>query len=358
MAAALVVLLACAAIAIDVGMLFAAHLQAQRAADAAALAGAGWLATVPGDTAGARKTAIEYAAKNDILGDSVVVRPGDVTFPQQDKVRVWVYRIAARNDPVPTIFARVLGIGAVDVSAKAAAILWPADAVDCVLPIMLPDRWQELGGNPDFYDPGIDNYVPWLDANGNVNSGYTGYSESDYGMQIVIKKVAGGGGDANPSWYYPFRPPGMAGADDYRNEITGAYCGGPNAIDYGVNDTVTTEPGAMVGPTIQGFTDLINQDPTAVWDPSAGDGKGCVTHGDGVCSGSPRIRPLPLFDPRDAPDAGAKPLTIVNFAGLFVEGIQGNDIVGRFLGYTSVHPAASADSTGAAGLPKVLRLVE
>ncbi|MDP2529250.1 MAG: pilus assembly protein TadG-related protein, partial [Candidatus Palauibacterales bacterium] len=190
-AVGMVVFLAGAAISVDLGMLFVAHGQAQRAADASALAGAGWLVTVPGDTTGARQAAIHYAARNDILGDSVVVRPGDVTFPENNKIRVWVYRTKSRNDPVPTIFARVLGVDVVDVAVKAAAKLWPAGAVDCVLPIMLPDRWEELGGNPDFFDQGIDNYIPWLAPDGSVNSGYTGYSENDYGTQVVIRQVSG-----------------------------------------------------------------------------------------------------------------------------------------------------------------------
>nr|MDP2478947.1 hypothetical protein [Candidatus Palauibacterales bacterium] len=236
----------------------------------------------------------------------------------------------------------------VDVSAVAAAEAYPGSKVDCVLPIMLPDRWQDNGGSPYAYDPGTDLY----------DAATTGYTEADFGLQVTIRAFQNPG-FANPSWYYPFAQPGMSGANDYRDGIIGAKCGGPNSPAYSIGDIVNTEPGAMVGPTKQGFRDLINQDPTAVWDASGGDGTGCVTHGDGICSGSPRIRPLPLFDPREAPDAGAKPLTIVNFAGLFVEGIQSGNVVGRFLGYTSVHPGPAADSTGgAAGLPKVIRLVE
>ena len=47
--AGMVAVLSAAAIAIDVGLLYTARGESRRAAEAAALAGAGWLITAPGD---------------------------------------------------------------------------------------------------------------------------------------------------------------------------------------------------------------------------------------------------------------------------------------------------------------------
>ena len=62
-----------AAIAIDIGLLATAKGESQRAAEAAALAGAGWLIADPDDAVGARARAKEYAWLNTVRGDSVVL---------------------------------------------------------------------------------------------------------------------------------------------------------------------------------------------------------------------------------------------------------------------------------------------
>lgn len=76
------------------------------------------------------------------------------------------------------------------------------------------------------------------------------------------------------------------------------------------------------------------------------------------CRGSPRIRPVPLFNPTDQPDPGSKPFEFSNFAGIFVDEIEGKTVYGRWLGYTGIKPAAPDEDTTAGPLFKVLRLVE
>ncbi len=347
-AAALVVFLGMAATAVDMGMLYVARSQAQRTADAAALAGASTLAQYPGREDLARASAIDIGDRNDILGERVVVQAGDVTFPTTHKVRVWVYRTRARGNPVPTLFARILGINEVDVAVKAAAELYPGGAADCVLPLVLPDKYAERSGDPNAYDPGTDDeYIPFDPKN--PDAPHTGYDENNYGDQIILRAFVNPG-PANPSWYYPFRPPGSSGANDYRNGIEGKDCGTPVSI----GDWVSTEPGAMIGPTKQGFNYLINLDRSAYWDT----GNKCVAHPGQGCGGSPRIRPLPMFDPTQVPDPGAKPLQITNFAAVFVEDVQGNQIVGRFLGFTVPSPGSGSTGGSGGGLFTSVRLVE
>jgi Flp pilus assembly protein TadG len=345
-AAGIVVFLGAAAVSVDLGMLFVAHSQAQRAADAAALAAAGILSNQPDDTAAARAEGIAYAAKNDILGTPAAVQGSDVTFPGYPtilKARVWVYRTAARGDPVNTIFARVLGINTADIAVKAAAQVYPAGGAKCVLPIMIPDKFGDTNGD-GVWEPGEPYTAP-------------GYTNDDYGLAITLRAFVNPG-PANPSWYYPFRQPGMQGGADYRDGIEGKHCGGADSPDYETNTWVDTEPGAMIGPTMQGFTALINSDPGISWETGPGTpAKGCPSRDQGQsCSyDTPRIRALPLFDPTTTPDPGVKPLEIKNFAALFIDGVSGNTILGHFLYLTAMHPI---DSGNLEGLPHVVVLVE
>ncbi|MFQ6030696.1 MAG: pilus assembly protein TadG-related protein, partial [Dehalococcoidia bacterium] len=88
-AASLVVLLAISALAIDLGMLYVTRSEAQRAADAAALAGAQTFVTstftsdgVPESIASglATQQAIDVGGQNFVGGVSADIHPGDVTF--------------------------------------------------------------------------------------------------------------------------------------------------------------------------------------------------------------------------------------------------------------------------------------
>lgn len=355
-AGGMTVFLGMAALAIDLGHMLNARTESQRVADLSALAGAAAFAQNPGPNVAAlaRQFAKDFAARNTVSQSPVLLQDGDIDVDLvNDRVRVTVYHTSARGNPIPTIFARVLGIDDVDIVTTAVAEASPALGVNCVLPLALPDRWQELGGNPNRYDPGIDNYIPW-DPN-NPTAPFTGYSEADTGLQIVIKHNQGPGW-ANPSWYYPWRPPGQQGANDYRTNINS--CVDPT-ITYYIGQTVETEPGNMRGPTLQGFRDLIDQDPNAVWNHNLN----CVTDQSDVastdpatCRSSPRLRPMPMFDPTEAPDPGAKPFTFTNFAGVFVDAVQGNDILAIFAGYTAVAPAGGGGTSSA--LPKMLRLIE
>ena len=144
----------------------------------------------------------------------------------------------------------------------------------------------------------------------------------------------------------------------YRTNVAG--CVDPK-ISYSVGQQVETEPGNMSGPTMQGFKELIDQDPDAVWN----DGMDCIVDNGqqfsreaSDCRSSPRVRPIPMFDPTEEIDAGTKPFTFTNFAGVFVEDIQGQDIVARWIGYTGVDPTTYGSDGNAGPLFKVLRLVK
>lgn len=385
-AISMVAVISAAAIAIDIGMLITARTEAQRTADSAALAGAGALAVVPGDENVARAAAIDFANRNPVRHQLASVLPEDVTVDLvQSRVTVVVHRTSERGNPVGTFFARVFGVTSIDIRALATA-----EAADvgsdyeeaCYLPLMLPDRWfeddPELATWEDTWDPeedgddGVaDTYV--APGEGDVVSGYT---DDDYGEIIYLRKSTGGGGDFNPSWYFPWTPFGDEaaigddpGGDAYRSRFTSCMVG-----SYGPGSIVYTEPGAMVGPTLQGFDDLEALDPDAWWCEDCGPGTpsaGCVVRdvvseaypedtGTDCVTNSPRVKPLPLFSPLQSLPAGRKELYITNTGYVFVHGKQGQDYIGYWLGGIVDPGTGGSGGPGpsAGPLPKLLRLIE
>ncbi len=363
-AGSMIALISAVALAVDVGMLNVARTEAQQVADGAALAGAGALILSPDNVDFATAEAIKFSSKNDIQGARAVVRPEDITVDTDlDQVTVRVLRTQERGNPVGTFFARIFGVNTVNITASATAEASPAAGINCLLPLAIPDRWFEAGGpgndSDDFNPEAGDTYVPWMDTSTNpasFNDSYTGYSTADIGRQIILKSNSANGG-LNPSWYYPWRPPGQAGGSDYRTNINS--CVDPT-ITFSVGMEVDAEPGNMVGPTKQGFQDLIGLDPHAVWNSNmqcVTDAVDILSSAGSACRSSWRIRPVPMFDPTESPLNGAHPFKFTNFAGIFIEGIQGNDVMARWIGYTALKPA-SPDQTTAGPQFKVLRLVK
>lgn len=333
-AVALVGILGMLALAIDLGMLYETRGQAQRAADAAALAGAAALVDY-GNDPGVEDRVYEYAEpyvrENPVRGVVASMEPGDVDVDLDEwRVTVTVHRTVERDNPVSTFFGRIIGRETVDVRALATAEAAEAGGVKCLLPLAIPDRWFDANGDGLYDEEDGDYYIPWPEEN------FTGYHSGDIGEEIVIKPFKESQ-RMNASWYYPYRPEGDQGGADYRDNIR--ECVDEDQV-YEFGDEVDTEPGAMIGPTKQGFEDLIDQDPDAHWDSA----KECVTRGDGCIVDSPRIRPAPMFDPREAPDPGSQPMTFRNFGNFFVDRIQGNEVYGRFLGLAGVPGGSSSSS--------------
>src|SRR5258705_10561857 len=123
-AALLVVFLGFTALSVDVGVLYSARASAQRAADAAALAGAFVFitrsdlseSTVPKRSDVIKAQAISTAATNKMLGASVTITEPDVTVDTPNR-RVTVN--VTQNQP--TLFARILGENSASIHAAAVA---------------------------------------------------------------------------------------------------------------------------------------------------------------------------------------------------------------------------------------------
>ena len=142
-------------LAIDVGMFMSARSQAQNAADSGALSGAIALAFNDFNNRSASgpavSAAISAAQSNVMIGAAPSVLPADVTFPndppgQPTRVKVSVFRSNERSNAIPTIFGTMFGVPSVDISATATAEAARANAIDCVKPFMIPDRWTETTG--------------------------------------------------------------------------------------------------------------------------------------------------------------------------------------------------------------------
>jgi hypothetical protein len=151
-AVSMLALLAIVGLGVDLGMAYTARAEAQRVADATALAGASaFLDHIhPADAVGdAQARAEEYAELNFVRNRRVVANPPEVivwVIPDSQKVRARVQRTG-----LPVWFARFLGQTEMRVSAMAAAQAIAAGSSHCAAPFAVPDIWhestQDLNGN-------------------------------------------------------------------------------------------------------------------------------------------------------------------------------------------------------------------
>jgi hypothetical protein len=355
---------AASTLAIDVGMFMTARTQAQTAADAGALAGAVALAFNSYDdrSAGgpAVQAAIATAQGNAVMAGMPAVEPADVTFPAGpdgvfNRVRVNVFRTDGRSNPIPTLIGPIFGVPTVSISATATGEAAPANAMTCVKPFTIPDRWKENQDPPWEVDSTFDRY----DKKGNLlddadeyfkpgEPGYRGYNmREDAGTLLTIR--AGTGNNISPSMYWSWKMPGGTGADYYRDNI--ANC---NQAVFGMGAEMIQEPGNMVGPTMQGIDDLLAKDPDAYWDAASKSVKSDINP-------SPRVFPIPLYNP-DEYDKGKETgrnatLVMANWIGFFLEGRSGNNVYGRITPIRGVIdpnlPQAPEDA-----FPRAIRLVQ
>ena len=318
----MVVLLGMAALSIDVGMLYTAKGQAQNAADAGALAGAGALMLSTADATTARLVAESFAEKHEIIRETVAVEPAadvDVDLVNQ-RVTVTVRRIQARGNAVPTFFAKILGWDVVDIQATATAVIGCGSSSACMKPWAIPDAFDDVdlsGGynEGDYYESGVTSYG-------------TTYRnpEADFGTQLILKHSLPNEAIA-PGQFFPVDLPlpgggPTTGGDRYRENI--ATCNG-QIVSMG--NTLPTESGNMIGPTAQGVQDLIALDPDAWWDSTLGVMNSAYPPG-----ASPRIVTVPMFDPRYPPTSGKVEVLVTNIAGMFIEGVSPpGKITGRLM---------------------------
>lgn len=196
------------AFGVDLGALYVARCELQRAADAAALSAAWELidedaltrnSNYPLLKEGARNTAISFATMNKVLGKTLYIPSSDVDVgyiedptsagasldvvatEAPNAVRVRVKRTSLQNGPISFGFAKVLGIFSEDLEAEATAALLtnfggfraPSDGGNLgILPIALDqETWNSMlsGG-------GSDNWA-WDESTQTVSVGSDGIKE-------------------------------------------------------------------------------------------------------------------------------------------------------------------------------------
>ncbi|HEY8257122.1 MAG TPA: pilus assembly protein TadG-related protein [Gemmatimonadales bacterium] len=357
-----------AALAIDLGMLFKARSDAQRAAEAGALAGASAFvdfalgnAVDVDSVAGAR--ANQYAESNGIL--NVAVTAAEDSFEvitDSQKVRVWV-----RREQVGTWFAKLLGVSSVPIGAKAAAVAVSASSGGCTKPIAVPDTWRENGddtngdqleedGETWTYTPGPDTYdtgnpdTPASGAGYGSNVRDDGTYLNDLGRPLTLKlpDPAATTPNLGPRQFLPFSISGNP--NDYRDELSG--CG--DAVNLGTPYDLLP-PSTQTPVSTQEVVDsLVNQaDPGAHWDPQTKTIQGSAF---GDWRSSPRTIKFGLFDPVQLVP-GQTQVTLNNIGLMFLEGYDPtlNALTGRFLYFAS---GTGDPIAGSGTLIKRLRLVE
>lgn len=262
-AASMVLLLAISAFAIDMANFYLARAQAQRAADAAALAGAKAFVTTACITSGcvpggpqdalARQMAESTGAQNYVAGQPTNIQDGDVTFneinPYEPQVTVTVKRA------VPTFFAKIFGIDAANIStASTAEAYQPGEngasplAVHCLKPFLVPncdpehsspENTDHCAGMGYFFDPNNNNDVA---------------HDGPYSKGGIIGEHWQLHTESGPSqWYlvgYGSPPPSSGSA--LREHIIGC-----TPAPETCTATLVTANGVNVGPISQGIEQLI-----------------------------------------------------------------------------------------------------
>jgi Flp pilus assembly protein TadG len=367
-AVAMLALLALSSFVFDYGVMWVSRGQAQNSADAGALSGAISLAfNSPTDQAAARARAIAMAQANQVWRQAPSVTNADVTFPpcppgipgpQDQCVKVDVFRNQARGNALPTFFAKLAGVSNQGTVATATAQVVTGDTTACLRPWAVLDRWQEFGPEGpaplpsstfDRYSTGQGNtppqendlYIP------PSQSGGTGYTlPADRGRQFGIKMGPSGGNEISSGWFrtldLPRADTTQLGNNTVQNNIL--TCNGlpasfaspstvcPASIPNNWEDTAywaargcyRVQTGATVGSTRNSIEELIARDGGATW--VNGDISGSQFD---PPAGSPRVVPIGVMDIdwylSQDPTGNNGVLRMVNIFGFFIEGMGNVD---------------------------------
>jgi hypothetical protein len=271
-------------------------------------------------------------------------------------VQVDVYRDGTHGSTaLDAYFAVLLGVNSFGVRASATAQATVANATSCLKPWAVPDLWEEHHppanefnaytkkgkrlAHPDIYiaptpqDPGTGYTVP-----------------DDVGAKIVLKP--GSPSDAiEPGWFQAVQLPGSgSGGAEYRDNI--ATC---NDVTVSIGDVLPTIPGNKVGPTKQGVADLIALDPAARWNAT-------TRTVDNSCApacgpSSPRIVAVALYNPDTFQAGDGDAVEIVNLLGVFVAGMQGDDVIGYLVKFAGQYVPPGGGVGPGSGFGAALTLV-
>lgn len=381
LAGGMVVLLGVSALAIDLASFYVARNEAQRAADAAALAGAsmfvsqGCTSAAGGCVAGgqqerlARQQAVDVAAQNMVAGEAPTSSTVDVGFSypssEEPEITVTVHRNA-----MPTFFAKIFGMQSVDVSAAATAEAFNPTGSNlpigtaCLKPFLVPncDPVHSSPANPVcdtgagyFFDPNtraIQNPGEY-DPSNPTNSGVIG-------MPWTLHT------NAAPSQWYLIAFGGSQSAALFRTYIE--QCA-PQVIACG--DQLDTLNGNRVGPVAQGITTLIHaggQDTICSPTTTPACKKRPFPITGGSSNRNPKLVGKTFVGPSDsiittavydgkALTPGGSRVDVLGYMQLFVTGVNGGDVNAIILDISICGAGASGPPVVAQGGPIPIRLI-
>jgi hypothetical protein len=231
----------------------------------------------------------------------------------------------------------IVGLAICGVADSAAA----QNAVTCVKPWAIPDKWIDRHDDPNDGVWTADDTFETVDAHGNALSdpdeyldlsdptGGTGFTlPRDLGLQLTLKIAEPQDGMKSGFFYAIDIGTAGGGADNYRSAI--ATCQQTPPIFFG--DLLQPLTGNLTGPTVQGVADLINLDPNAVWDPATRSVINSCAPSASCGQVSPRIVAIVAFNPvwleRSWWHGGQPQLLAANIIGVFIDGIVGGKVTG------------------------------
>lgn len=405
MALMLFLTLGMSAMVIDYGMLKASKAEAQRAVDAAALAGAAAFKDILDPAINkadsAETWARDYAKKHEV--HRVAITDPEITVAVD--VAAQKVTVSYTSGDIPLWFAHIFGIGSMRINAMAAADVYTTSKAACVMPVAIPDIWKNndiapngKNAEPEEYvqdglwnykdglaknntpgyqdaqerehwefDPGIDEYDPAQYGYGSNYRNSLGGSDAllhktnDYGRQITIMTIDSKDGTTSSNYYAWGQNSNDANsAQVVAGKITDVSCEVVTVGGDGYNAVAGN--GAQVGQISPAWDTRIGYDPGAYWD----DASNTVVDSDAGAdwlTDSPRVVIVALYSPATPMNPNTNNLVFNNFARMFVDkrppGCSDAQckapITARFLGFVS-GPGGGPGTTGT--LIKNLRLIK
>ena len=371
--------LSMAALAIDYGMVKTAKAEAQRAMDAAALAGASaFLEPAPtfNRDSGARARAKEIAVKHSV--HLIVV---DTSVAHMTVTTDLVARTVTASYTVPPIslwFAQRFGGSTMGLTASATAQASQTGNATCVKPVAIPDIWnnvdpglaedkngnhlwdyQDKDGNGKWDDGETE---PWKWTAGDVyDSATTGYGSTfrnsygtgyqvkvkDYGRQVMLTTFSPKDASVSSMYYSWGETTAVTNADSLAARIRGESCAAAS-----VQTPYKAANGGKIGPLQAAWADLIANDPSAHWDDASNAVVGSSA-GANWLDQSKRVIVVGLYDPSKYSSVpSGNDIKFINLAKVWVDerpcggapGTCKSPITARFLGFLGGGP--SGPNTG------------
>ncbi len=260
---------------VDTGNIYESRRSFQTAADAAALAGAQELP----DAGAAQQAAFDYARLHEIEPEGVTVSI-ESTFVANDTIQVTVQDLDKG-----LFFGGIFGKNSTRVGADATAIIGSPSFLNNIVPFgILEQDWV----------PGNEYTLKWGPQE-------DGHNHGNFGALAL----------------------GGTGGNNYRKNIREGYSG-----KLSVGAVIDTEPGNMMGPTVQGTNDRISDYHDYTFNSfdeltDEVDGKYVLRD-----SSDSQFVVCPLID---RVPFGRKEVTIMGFVPFIITGISGSEVYGTFI---------------------------